>query len=132
MQLENQINDVIANELGKADKSPFSTSGFDSYLKNITSYTVLLFTLSQYLAKKQGLETIPESIVQKASEKIHKSSDDKLLNFILSFAGLLLGAAISHLVTLSMGSSQISYNNMAFIMGTGLSGAFLFGYYLFK
>lgn len=132
MKLENQINKVIADELDQSDKSPFSTSGFDMYLKNITAYTVQLFRLSDYLAKKQGIETITESIVARASEKIHKSNDGKILNLVLSFAGLLLGSAVSHLVTLSMDESAITINSMFFVMGTGLTGAFLFGYYLFK
>ncbi|MEK6480545.1 hypothetical protein WJR50_23580 [Catalinimonas sp. 4WD22] len=132
MKLENHVNDLINKELGKIDKSPFSTNGFDSYIKNVTSYTIQLFTLSKFFAKSQGTEFITEGVVKKAAEKIHKSSNEKVLNLILSFAGLLLGSAISHMVTLSMNSTLINTNNMIFIMGTGLTGAFLFGFYLFK
>lgn len=132
MKIENKINKIVSEELGNIDESPFSRSGFDLYLESITSYSVQLFGLSQYLARKQGIETIPKSIVQKASEKLHKSRNDKILNLILSIAGLLIGLSVSHLITLILNDTVIALNSMIFIVTTGFTGFFLIGYYLFK
>jgi len=132
MKLENQINNLIAEEMGDSDISPFSSSGFDVYLKSITSYTMQLFNLSSFLSKKNELDLITASIVKQASEKIHRSKNDKLLNIILSLAGLLLGSGITHLITILNTNTIISNESLMFITFSVLIGAFLFGLYLFK
>ena len=132
MKLENQINKIISNEIIEYEKSPFSSGGFDEYLNSITSYTIQLFKLAEFLSKKQGLDNITKSIVKKSAEKIHKTINDKLLNIVLSIAGLLLGSSISHLITLINSDNQISIESLIFITIAALIGAFLFGYYLFR
>lgn len=130
--IEQELEKVIIEEFGINDKSPFTTDGFDMYVKSITSYNMELFRLAKYHSKRQGVGVVSELHVKKATDAIFKSSDSKLLNIVNSFSGLLLGASLSHLATLTLAGSPFTTGNITFMLCTGLVGAFLLGFYAFR
>jgi hypothetical protein len=132
MKLEEKLEKAIIQEFGTDSISPFTVDGFDMYVKSLTSYNVELFRLAKYHSERQGVGVVSEIHVKKATDAIYKSNDSKALNILNSFSGLLLGASLSHLATLTLNDAAISPGSIAFMLVTALLGAFLLGFYAFR
>lgn len=132
MKIEENVTDSLKVLLKDENRSPFSEDGFDAYIKNITSYLIILFNLSSFYAKKQGVSDISKIHIQKAAESLYKSRNEKFLKILLSISGILLGASISHFSTLAMNNNSYTLSSVLFIIISGFFGSILMGYYLTK
>jgi len=110
-------------QLREIDPSPFSSKAFRALQERVSLYIAELITESTREAKRQELDTISETHVERASEGLVSNSGRKLYRHVGTLGGVLLGASISNLLSMAA-SNTVTFASAGLTMALGVIGAF--------
>jgi histone H3/H4 len=99
LNLEEVIEHINA-ELKNASSTPFSESAFLEFKEQITAYAVDLIAESVKRAKRHQAEGVSSSDVRYATQYLVSNTSHRIYRHAGTLAGLLLGAAVSNIVSI--------------------------------
>jgi histone H3/H4 len=111
------------DQLRAINPSPFSPQAFDALQERIARYIAELINESAREAKRQQLDTVSETHVERASEYLVSNSGRKVFRHVGTVGGVLLGASISNLLAMATVSS-VTFASVGITTALGVVGAF--------
>ena len=111
------------DQLRTIDPSPFSSQAFTALQAQISRYIAELISESAREAKRQQLDTISETHIERASENPLASTGRKIYRHVGTLGGVLLGASISNLLSMAT-TSTVTFTSVALTTALGVIGAF--------
>lgn len=105
------------------DQSPFSAQAFKALQERISRYIAELIDESVREAKRQQLDTVSETHVERASDYLVSNRGRKMFRHAGTLGGVFLGASISNLLAMSS-SSTVTFASVGLTTALGVVGAF--------
>lgn len=96
-----EVIDRVSKEMQDAAKIPFSEKAFDGLNEQIGTYAVELIRESVKKAKRHRAESVSSSDVQQAAQYLVARPIHRIYRHVGAFGGLLLGTALSSLVSMT-------------------------------
>jgi len=110
-------------QLQRLNPAPFSPNALRALKDRVTEYIADLINESAREAKRQQLDTISETHVERAGEYIVSKSGRRFFRHLGTLGGILLGASLSNLLTLAT-ASTVTFASVALTPAFGILGAF--------
>lgn len=129
--IENVINNIEI-EAKELNNNPFTKQGFTEYRRQISEYIFQLYEESLRLSKRDKSDVISGSYVIEAVSNLRKKNKSKYINIINTIGGLLIGTTFTNIVSILVKKDQTSSLEIIITVSSGIIGAFLLGFYLFK
>lgn len=130
--LENQnFNKIIANideEVQKISPKPFSPKAFQKLKQYISIYIVELISESVKNAKRENLDSVSGTHIDKAQKYLTSSNNLKTNKLYSSIGGVLLGATLSNVVNMVLRTGEITAPGVIITVLLGIFGSFLLAY----
>jgi hypothetical protein len=104
--------------------SPFTPEAYTSLKIRISEYVTDLVTESSRLAKRDRLDNISAIQVQRANERLVSSTGKRIFRHIGTIGGILLGAALSQALAMTLGNQYTAISVVASLI-LGVIGAFM-------
>ncbi len=122
---------VSKEQLEELDNRPFSKKAFNLLNHKVSTYISDLISESSKNSRREKLDGISETHVEKASSYLIAKSRSKIKNLLGTIGGILLGATVSNVVTiLSSNSAGISTTNVVATIILAIVGSFLIAFNL--
>jgi hypothetical protein len=113
------------------DSAPFSPNAFSAMQAAINSHIADLIVESARVAKRQRVDTISETHVERASDFLVTHSSRSAFRHAGTLGGILLGAAISNLLSMA-GTTKMSFLSVGVTTFLGVLGAFGVAFHIAK
>jgi hypothetical protein len=123
--------DQATRALEDVNPSPFTENAFKTLKENIAGYIEELISESSRLAKRYRSDAISATHVERASEYLLASSSRRVFRHLGTVGGLLFGAALSNLLSMT---TTATYNSIGIIVtcALGFAGAFMIALHISK
>lgn len=118
-------------ELKKAESTPFSEHAFKEFKEQVEEYTVELIKESVKRAKRHQAEGVSSSDVRQASQYLVSKTSHKIYGHVGALGGLLLGSAISNILSI-LTTSQYGLNGIIVTFALTLIGGSLITVHMAK
>ena|SRR6218665_58609 len=130
-EIEKILNDVeFASKNINFD--PFTKKGYDIFKEKIGIYIGSLYLESQKTAKRHKADTISKSHVETASSYLIKNHDSKISKLSGVLGGVLLGAAVSNLLAMTVLGQAFNTLGIVTTIVLGIIGSFMVGINMVK
>jgi hypothetical protein len=129
-----QARAVVASasaQLNSIDSSPFSAPAFGLLKEKIGQHIVELINESVKVSKRHRADTVSAAHVERASEYLVVSTARKVYRHLGTVGGVLLGAALSNLLSMSI-TSQYTGAGTILSAALGVIGAFMIALHIAK
>lgn len=126
-----QIIDVAERELQSTDTTPFSPAAFERLKEKISEYTAQIITESVKTARRRQSDSVSTSDVEHASLYLVSTTSRKVYKHIGTVGGLLLGAAVSNVISM-VTTNQFNLNGIVLTVIFTLIGAALVAAHMVK
>lgn len=122
----NYLTHELDNSIGADPPNPLmSDKAFERLKEKINLYVSDLITESIKNAKREKLDSVSASHIEKASDYLVSSTRSKVNKLIVSVGGLLLGATVSNVVNMVLKGGDMSVTGVVLTVILGVVGAFL-------
>ena len=118
-------------ELQNTDTTPFSEAAFERLKNHMGAYAVELIKESVKKAKRHQAEGVSSSDVQQASQYLVASTSHRIYRHSGTFGGLLLGSALSNILSM-ITTSQYGFIGVIVTFILTLIGTFLIAVHIVK
>ena len=119
-----EIIERVDRELQNTNTPPFSEAAFERLRNHIDTYAVELINESVKKAKRHQAEGVSSADVQHASQYLVASTSHKIYRHFGTFGGLLLGTALSNILSM-ITTSQYGLTGIIATFILTLIGTFL-------
>jgi hypothetical protein len=129
-----QANAVVASagvHLDSIDSSPFSPPAFGLLKEKIGQHITELVNESVKVSKRYRADTVSAAHVERASEYLVASTSRKVYRHLGTVGGVLLGAALSNLLSMSV-VGQYTGAGTILSAALGVIGAFMIALHIAK
>ena len=113
----------VDDQLKNVNPAPFSPSAFRALEDQISRYIADLIGEAVREAKRRQLDTVSETHVERAADYLVSSSTRKIFRHVGTLGGVLLGAAVSNLLSMAT-TSNVTFASVALTTALGVIGAF--------
>lgn len=103
-----KILETAETHLSSVDTGPFSENAFSLLQEKISEYIQELIYESDRVSQRQGVDSISQLHVQRASEYLTSGARRKYMRHLGAIGGVLLGAALSNIITMVSNDSSTS------------------------
>lgn len=129
-ELEKVIKEAYIN-LESVEETPFSDKGFIEFRNQISQFIIQLFDESFRIARRSNVEIVSPTHIKTASNNIKKTNSTRT-SILKTLGGLLLGASLSNILSISFYSVSYSPIHLILTILFGITGSFLLGFNLFR
>ena len=124
-----EANSILTN----IEHKPFSKKAFELLKEKFSIYATLLITESVRNAKNSKMDNVSASHIEKASEYLVSKNIKKSSKLIGTIGGVLLGATISNILSMSTSSpNEFSIYGIISTVILGIVGSFMIAINIFK
>lgn len=126
-----EVIDRANRELQNTSRTPFSEPAFEQLKQQIGTYAVEFINESVKKARRHQAEGVSSSDVQQASQYLVASTSHRIYRHAGSFAGLLLGTALSNILSM-ITTHQYGLTGIIITFILTLIGSFLIAVHILK
>ena len=126
-----EITERTHAELKKVESTPFTQHAIEEFKEQVGDYAVELINESVKRAKRHQAEAVSSSDVRHASQYLVSNTRHKIYGHVGALGGLLLGAAISNLLSI-ITTSQYGLNGIILTFIPTLIGGSLMTVHMVK
>lgn len=117
--------------LNAVDGSPFSPPAFGALKTKISQYVIELVDESIKVSKRHRADTVSAAHVERAAEYLVSSTSRRLYRHLGTVGGILLGAALSNILAMTLTSQYTGMGTML-SAALGIVGAFMIALHVAK
>jgi hypothetical protein len=134
--LQQEIEGVITRAhgalgTGAIDAQPFSPPAFETLKAKISEYLRDLLTESIKVSRRYNADTVSAAHVERAAEYLVSSMSRRLFRHVGTVGGILFGAALSNLLTMTL-AGQFTSSGTLLSAALGFVGAFMVALHIAK
>lgn len=126
-----EVGDLARAHLPSKAPTPFSERGFDRVMEAVSDYIDVLTGEAYRIARRGRADTISDEHVEEAANHLLTTRARSVFRHLGTVGGILLGTAISQLVTM-LSENKFSSVGVVLTATFGILGAFLIALHMAK